>query len=80
MAQPQKMTVQRRSNGVGWEARRPGAELASAVAATQKEAYDLARQQIGNAGGGEVAIRGLNGQIREQNTIPPGNDPRRSRG
>lgn len=48
---------------------------------TQREAYDKAREQISKNGGGEVIVnRRDNGQIRDKNTIPPGNDPVSSKG
>ena len=34
-----------------------------------------ARQNLINAGGGELNVQGLNGQIRSKDTISPGNDP-----
>lgn len=79
MAGPNKRIVQQRDNG-SWEVRKPGAERASAVADTQAEGIRRAREILGNDGGGELQIRGTNGQIRAQDTIAPGNDPRSSRG
>lgn len=74
-----KITVQQRDDGQ-WEGRRPDASRASTVAATQREAAEQSSGILERSGGGELAIRGLNGQIREQNTIPPANDPRKSEG
>lgn len=74
-----KRTVQQRPDG-DWEVRRPGAQRASAVAPTQSAAIDRARDILANGGGGELAVRGRNGQIRAQDTIDPGNDPRSSKG
>ncbi|WP_371635990.1 DUF2188 domain-containing protein [Streptomyces zaomyceticus] len=64
----------------GWAVTKPGAERASAVLPTQAEAIARAKEIVGNEGGGEVRIRGKNGQVREQNTVPRGNDPKRSKG
>lgn len=59
----------------GWDVRKPGASRASTHHDTQKGALDRARQIVANDGGGEVRIHGRNGQIRDSDTIPPGNDP-----
>ncbi|MER6093406.1 DUF2188 domain-containing protein [Streptomyces bluensis] len=64
----------------GWAVTKPGAERASAVLPTQAEAVSRAKEILANGGGGELRIRGKNGQVREQNTVPQGNDPRRSKG
>ncbi|MEU9444527.1 DUF2188 domain-containing protein [Streptomyces sp. NPDC048304] len=64
----------------GWAVTRPGADRASAVLPTQAEAVARAKEILANDGGGELRVRGRNGQVREQNTVPPGRDPRRSRG
>jgi len=58
-----------------WGVKRAGAERISAKADTQRGAEILAKQFCGNAGGGEVRIHGLDGKIRDSDTIPPGNDP-----
>jgi hypothetical protein len=71
--------VQHRDDG-NWEVRKPGADRASAVISTQAEGIVRAREILGNDGGGELQIRGLDGAIRAQDTIPPGNDPRSSKG
>ena len=59
----------------GWDVRAPGAQRSSAHEDTQAEAISRAREIVHNAGGGEVRIHGRNGQIRDSDTIPPGNDP-----
>ncbi len=46
-----------------------------ALSDTQKEAEKIAKQFSGNSGGGEVRIHGLDGKIRDSDTVPPGNDP-----
>jgi hypothetical protein len=74
-----KRIVQRRDDG-HWEVRKPGADRASAVTRTQGEGMARAREILGNDGGGEMQVRALDGTIRAQDTIPPGNDPRSSQG
>lgn len=74
-----KRIVQKRDDG-DWEVRQPGSDRASAVTPTQAGGIDRAREILGNAGGGELQVRGLNGQIRAQDTVAPGNDPTSSKG
>lgn len=69
--------VQRRDDGA-WEVVRENHERASAVARTQAEAIDRGREIVGNAGGGELRIKGVDGRIRDSDTIRPGHEsPRR---
>jgi hypothetical protein len=72
-------TVQHRDDG-NWEVRAPGADRAGAIVSTQAEGIDRARDILANSGGGELRVRALNGTIRQQDTIAPGNDPRSSKG
>lgn len=74
-----KRVVQKRSDGKT-EVRKPGAKQASAVVANQAEGIKRAREILGNDGGGELQVRGMNGEIRQQDTISPGNDPSSSKG
>lgn len=74
-----KRVVQKRDDG-NWEVRKPGAGRASAVTPRQSDGVDRAREILANDGGGELQVRGKNGQIRAQDTIDPGNDPRSSKG
>ncbi|MFC8532059.1 DUF2188 domain-containing protein [Nocardia sp. NPDC057227] len=74
-----KRVVQKRDDG-DWEVRAPGADRASAVVPTQSAGIDRAREILGNAGGGELQVRRLDGTIGRQDTIAPGNDPRSSKG
>jgi hypothetical protein len=64
----------------GWSVEKPGATRASSVHDTQQAAIDAARGYLQNEGGGELAIKGRDGRVRAQDTIAPGNDPRRSPG
>lgn len=59
----------------GWDILKEGAKRASGHADTQAEAIARAREIVSNAGGGEVVIHGRDGQIRDKDTVPPGNDP-----
>lgn len=79
MTEPNKRVVQRRDDG-NWEVRKPGADRASAVTPTQAEGINRARDILRNDAGGELQVRSLKGPIREQDTIPRGNDPRSSKG
>jgi predicted RNase H-like HicB family nuclease len=66
--------------GGGWTVDKPGASRASSRHDTQAEAIDAARGYLQKEGGGELKIKGTDGKIRAQDTVPNGNDPRRSRG
>lgn len=58
-----------------WDIQKEGGQRSSGSADTQKEAEKLAKQFSGNSGGGEVRIHGLDGKIRDSDTVAPGNDP-----
>lgn len=58
-----------------WVITKEGGERASALANTQKEAEAMAKQFSKNSGGGEVRIHGLDGKIRDSDTVSPGKDP-----
>lgn len=58
-----------------WKATREGSKRAGAITDTQKEAEKLAKEMAANSGGGEVRIHGLDGKIRDSDTVPPANDP-----
>ena len=78
MASPNIRTV---TPGEGdWTVDKPGASRPSSRHDTQAEAIDAARGYLRNEGGGQLKIKGTDGKIRSQDTIPNGNDPRRSRG
>ena len=59
----------------GWAVRSPGGKRASSVHSTQREAEQAAKQTVRNLGGGEVRIQNRQGQWRDSDTVPPGNDP-----
>ena len=67
-------TVSKRPDG-SWQNKRDGAGRASSVHDTQAQAAAAAKQMLQNAGGGELKIKGVNGQIRSKDTVPHGNDP-----
>ena len=56
----------------GWAVKKDGADRASRVMDTQKEAIRIAREQAMRSGT-ELLIHGQNGKIREKNSY--GNDP-----
>ena len=72
--------VTRDSDSGKWRVVAPHAERASALANTQAQAIDRAREILTHQGGGELVIHGLNGQIRDKDTIPPAHDPFPPRG
>lgn len=74
MSKGRDRTVYQRDDGQ-WVNKRNDAEKASSLHDTQKEAADAAKEMLGNQGGGELSIKGLDGRIRSKDTIPPGNDP-----
>ncbi|MDQ1215729.1 DUF2188 domain-containing protein [Microbacterium arborescens] len=47
---------------------------------TQADATSAARTWLAGHGGGELVILNQQGQIRQKDTIRPGNDPRNIRG
>lgn len=59
----------------GWDVIRPGGQRASAHTDTQAQAQDRAREIVHKIGGGEVVAHGRDGQIRDSDTIKPGNGP-----
>ena len=58
----------------GWAVKAGDAERASSVHETQAEAIMRAREIISNNGGGELVVQGKDGQIRQKDTVPNGND------
>lgn len=59
-----------------WDVQKENGQKASGSASTQAEAEKMAKKYSANSGGGEVRIHGLNGKIRDSDTVAPGNDPR----
>jgi len=62
-------------NNLVWKVKKAGGKRASARTATQKEAEVLANHFCSDSGGGEVRIhRKDNNEIRDSDTVFPGND------
>jgi len=55
--------------------KREGASKSSGNFNTQRGAEIRAKELSANSGGGEVRIHGLDGKIRDSDTVPPANDP-----
>lgn len=65
-----------KDKGTGnWNIQKEGGVKSSGSAGTQKEAEKIAKEYAANSGGGEVRIHGLDGKIRDSDTVAPGNDP-----
>jgi hypothetical protein len=62
-------------HGTDWAVKKGGADRASSIHSTQREAAQAAKNTVRNLGGGEVRIQGENGQWRDSDTVAPGNDP-----
>ena len=75
MSKPQDRTVSQRPDGQ-WANKRNDASKAASLHPTQKDAYDQAKSNLQNQGGGEITVQGKDHKFREKNTIKPGNDPR----
>lgn len=66
--------VSRHTEG-GWQAKKEGAKKAGGIFNTQREAEKAAKEFSSNSGGGEVRIHGLDGKIRDGDTVKPAIDP-----
>ncbi|MFT4092185.1 MAG: DUF2188 domain-containing protein [Niabella sp.] len=65
-----------KDKGTGkWNIQKESGSKSSGSANTQKEAEKIAKGYAANSGGGEVRIHGLDGKIRDSDTVAPGNDP-----
>lgn len=58
-----------------WANKRDDASKASSLHNTQTEAAKEAKRMLQNAGGGELKVKGVDGQIRSKDTIAPAPDP-----
>ena len=58
-----------------WRVKREGAERISEFTDTQKEAEKIAKEFSVGSEGSEVRIHGLDGKIRDSDTVAPGRDP-----
>lgn len=79
MSKDQDRSVYQRPDGSRVN-KRNDASRAGSVHDTQQAAIDAAKDMLGRQGGGEVAIHGRDGKIREKDTVAPGNDPYPPRG
>ena len=68
------------ARGDDWAVQREGADRASGIYGTQREAEDAARRLTHNSGGGEVVTHRPDGRIRDSDTISPAKDPFPPRG
>lgn len=68
--------VTKRKDDDEWTVVKENAERASAKAATQAEAEQIAKQLAANSGGGEVRIHRPDGTIRDSDTVYPGHESR----
>ena len=59
-----------------WNVQKEGGAKSSGMAESQKQAEKMAKEFASNSGGGEVRIHGLDGKIRDSDTVSPGNDLR----
>ncbi len=64
----------------GWANKRADATRPASIHDTQREAYIAAKKIIIRQGGGRVLIKGLDGRVKQKNTIIPGQDPMSIRG
>ncbi|AZE22668.1 DUF2188 domain-containing protein [Pseudomonas chlororaphis] len=79
MSKDRDRTISKRSDGT-WENKRNDASRASSVHDTQAEAQKAAREMLKNQGGGELTTKGVDGRIRDKDTVAPGNDPNPPKG
>jgi len=67
--------ISKDKNSGDWRVKRGGADRVSDFVDTQREAERAAKEFAANSGGGEVRIHGLDGKIRDSDTVPPAHDP-----
>jgi len=59
----------------GWDAKKPNSKRSSYHGEKQVEVEKVAKKLLSKKGGGEVRVHGLDGKIRDSDTVKPGNDP-----
>lgn len=74
MSKDRDRIIFRRDDGK-WANKRNDSNKASSVHDNQEDATNVARGMLRNQGGGELTIKGRDGQIRSKDTIAPGEDP-----
>lgn len=62
-------------DGKMWSVKREGLNQPESMHRTQRAAEEAAKVRQAAAGGGEVRIHGVNGKIRDSDTVAPGRDP-----
>lgn len=67
-------SVVKNPNG-GWDVKRDKTSKASSHSEIQKEAEADAKKFAANSGGGEVRVHGMDGKIRDSDTVPLAQDP-----
>lgn len=72
MPKKERIHVTQRPDGQ-WQGRKEGAERASVLSSTQREAIKKSTDIAKNNGEAQVIIHGTNGKIREEHTY--GSDP-----
>jgi len=72
---PKNYHVTKPKDSTVWRVVAENSDRASATARTQAEAEQIAKDFAHNAGGGEVRIHGLDGRIRDSDTVAPARDP-----
>ena len=63
-----------------WANKKDGAQRATSLHNTQKQATDAARAALKVSGGGELKVKNEDGRIPSKDTVAPAHDPRRSKG
>ena len=58
-----------------YKVKREGADRASGIYRTKREAESAAKDFCRKSGGGEVRIQGKDGRFVDSDTVPKGNDP-----
>lgn len=74
MSKVNDRTIYRRASDQKWIDKRNDASRGFAFD-TQADAIASGREKLTNAGGGELTVKGRNGQIRSKDTLGGGNDP-----
>lgn len=58
-----------------WAIVKPDSQRVCSLQDTQAQAISTEKEILFNSGGGECVIHGVNGKIRDADTVFPGNDP-----
>lgn len=74
MAKGRDRTVFKRGDGK-WVNKRNDSDRAGSVHDTQRDAIGAAKGMLGNSGGGELTVKGVDGKIRSKDSVAGGHDP-----